>query len=93
MSEAQHMPMLSRAVLASLPAKYLPTAGADLTTEAGCAAARLRMAAALSRSVEGTTLLQCCRAKGLRHVCTELAAAHALASLAIPHPSSQGETH
>lgn len=59
-------------------------AGLGLATDAGRRAARLRVATRLARRLTDATLLAACRARGLRHVSTGVAAAHALAALAVP---------
>lgn len=66
------------------------TAGLDLTTGAGRAAARLRVATRLARRLTDATLLAACRARGLRHVSTGVAAAHALAALAVTDDAPTG---
>jgi hypothetical protein len=65
------MPRLSHD-FGALPKGFVPNAvaGLDLRTEAGCAAARLRMATSLARSLKADTLVRCCRALGMRHVTT-----------------------
>ena len=84
------MTMRSLGELAVLPRLFAPdaVAGLDLKTEAGCAAARLRMATELARSLKADTLIRCCRAAGIRHVTTGHQAAHALAAATLPSPTS-----
>jgi hypothetical protein len=74
-----------------LPRHFVPdaVAGLDLRTEAGCTAARLRMATDLARSLKADTLIRCCRAAGIRHVTTGHQAAHALAAATIQSPSGE----
>lgn len=64
------------------------TAGLDPATDAGRQNARLRVATRLARRLTDATLLAACRARGLRHVSTGVAAAHALAALAVPDEGS-----
>jgi hypothetical protein len=87
----QHMTMRSPGELAVLPRHFVPdaVAGLDVHTEAGCAAARLRMATNLARSLKADTLIRCCRAAGIRHVTTGHQAAHALAAATLPAPTSE----
>lgn len=87
------MTMLSRDELAALPRTFLTDAvkGLDLTTETGRAAARLRVATDLARSMKAATLLKACRANGIRHVTAGHQAAHALAAIAVPAlPGAEG---
>jgi hypothetical protein len=83
----------TRAELAALPRLFVPDAvdGLDVSTESGLAAARLRLAVDLSRSLKASTLVAVCRAHGLRHISTGVAAAHALASLTLS--AINGEIH
>ena len=85
------MTMRTTHELAVLPRMFVPdaTAGLDLKTEAGCSAARLRMATDLARGLKADTLIRCCRAAGIRHVTTGHQAAHALAAAAFPAPTSE----
>jgi hypothetical protein len=46
----------------------------DVSTDAGRAAARLRVAYHLSRNLLANTLVKACRANGIRHICTGPAA-------------------
>ena len=87
------MTMLSRADLATLPISYLSdvvqTHALDLTTEEGRSTARLQVAVALAKGLKAKTLIQACRAHGIRHVNSAHQAAHALASTAIPVEGGQ----
>ena len=55
-----------------------------MATDAGRSAARLRVATSLARNLKASTLVASCRANGIRHITTGVAAAHALASISIP---------
>ena len=87
------MTMRSPGELAVLPRFFIPdaVAGLDLMTETGCAAARLRMATDLARSLKADTLIRCCRVAGIRHVTTGHQAAQALAAATLPAPTSERE--
>ena len=67
-------------------------ADADLTTETGYAAARLRLAIDLARTQTAKALIQACRVRQMRHVLTGHQAAYALA-VATLRPSSRRRRH
>lgn len=81
--------------LAALPQGFVPeaVAGLDLRTEAGCAAARLRLATNLARCLKAETLMRCCRALGIQHITSGHQAAHALAAATIASPASERGRH
>jgi hypothetical protein len=82
--------MLATNLLGDVPRLYAvdAVAGLDLRIAAHRARARLRVAVDLSRGLRETTLIRVCRAHGLRHIANGVAAAHALARIAVPEPTS-----
>ena len=59
------------------------------TAETDCAAARLKLATDLARTLTADALIKACRAAGIRHVVSAHQGAHALAAATIQSPSSE----